>query len=308
MNRNNLWKFIIVVVVVAWSFIEMYPPIGRDLVQEFKDKAIGSRKDATYTNILETLDKLQQKNPQRAFANLIDAVSTNDITVYFPQFPEAKNEAKPSRAILNRLQQDAAGKIHLGLDLQGGTSFLMGMDPNWLAANTNGIGAQQGGREHMLYQAVEVLRKRVDKLGVAEPIIQPEGDDRILVQLPGLSDSEKDRARTNLEQAAYLEIRLVHPDSAKLINEGLSEPGYETLVLREPGTNGQTIARPYLVKKKAELTGKHITTAGVSRDALGRHGRRLASCRARRAARHDPRRQFPASRRGLSLHVLCPAR
>jgi len=75
MNRNNLWKFIIVVVVVAWSFIEMYPPIGRDLVQEFKDKAIGSRKDATYTNILETLDKLQQKNPQRAFANLIDAVS-----------------------------------------------------------------------------------------------------------------------------------------------------------------------------------------------------------------------------------------
>ena len=57
MNRNNLWKFIIVVLVVVWSFVEMYPPIGRDLVQEFKDKAIGSRKDAAYTNILERLEK-----------------------------------------------------------------------------------------------------------------------------------------------------------------------------------------------------------------------------------------------------------
>src|SRR5258708_3199963 len=143
MNRNNLWKFIIVVLVVVWSFAEMYPPVGRDLVQEFKDKAIGSRKDATYTNILERLEKLQKNNPQRAFGNLAEAVSTNDITVYFPQFPEVKSEADPSRAVLNRLQRDAAGKIHLGLDLQGGTSFLVGMDSNWLAANTNGIGAQE---------------------------------------------------------------------------------------------------------------------------------------------------------------------
>jgi SecD/SecF fusion protein len=166
-----------------------------------------------------------------------------------------KSEADPSRAVLNRLQQDAAGKIHLGLDLQGGTSFLVGMDTNWLAANTNGISAQQGGRENMLYQAVEVLRKRVDKIGVAEPIIQPEGDSRILIQLPGLSDADKDRARENIKKAAYLEIRLVHPDSSKLISEGLTEPGYETLTLREPGTNGQTTARTYLVKKKPELTG-----------------------------------------------------
>lgn len=270
MNRNNLWKFIIVVLVVVWSFIEMYPPVGRDLVQEFKDKAIGSRKDAAYTNILERLEKLQQKTPQRGFGNLVEAVGTNDITVYFPQFPEVKSEADPSRAVLNRLQQDAAGKIHLGLDLQGGTSFLVGMDTNWLTANTNGISAQQGGRENMLYQAVEVLRKRVDKIGVAEPIIQPEGDSRILIQLPGLSDADKGRARENIKKAAYLEIRLVHPDSSKLLSEELTEPGYEALTLREPGTNGQTTARTYLVKKKPELTGKHITTAQVNRDSLGR--------------------------------------
>jgi len=90
----------------------------------------------------------------------------------------------------------------------------------------------------VLSQAVEVLRKRVDKLGVAEPIIQPEGDDRILVQLPGLSDEDKDRARTNLNKAAYLELRMVHPDSAKLLADGLSEPGYEVLRLKGTSTKG----------------------------------------------------------------------
>jgi SecD/SecF fusion protein len=270
MNRNNLWKFIIVVLVVVWSFVEMYPPIGRDLVQEFKDKAIGSRKDAAYTNILERLEKLQQITPQRAFGNLVEAVGTNDITLYFPQYPEAKSEAYPSRAVLNLLQRDAAGKIHLGLDLQGGTSFLVGMDPDWLAANTNGVMAQQGGRETMLYQAVEVLRKRVDKIGVAEPIIQPEGDSRILIQLPGLSDADKDRARENIKKAAYLELRMVHPDSAKLLADGLSEPGYEVLRLRSPLTNGQTFSTNMLVERKPVLTGKHITTARVNRDTLGR--------------------------------------
>ncbi len=272
MNRNNLWKFIIVVVVVAWSFIEMYPPVGRDLVQEFKDKAIGARKDAAYTNILETLEALQQKYPQRAFGNLVEAVGpTNDITVYFPQYSDVKNQPDPSRAVLNHLQQEAAGKIRLGLDLQGGTSFLVGMDTNWLAANTtNGIMAQQGGRQTMLYQAVEVLRKRVDKIGVAEPIIQPEGDDRILIQLPGLSDADKDRARENIKKAAYLELRMVHPDSGKLVSQGLSEPGYEVLRLKGTSTNGDSGFNSLLVEKKPVLTGKHITSARVDRDALGR--------------------------------------
>src|SRR5260221_14233693 len=242
MNRNNLWKFIIVVVVVPWSFVEMYPPIGRDLVQEFKDKAIGSRKDAAYTNILERLEKLQQINPQRGFGNLVEAVGTNDITLYFPQYPEAKNEANPSRAVLNLLQRDAAGKIHLGLDLQGGTSFLVGMDPAWLAANTNGMLAQAAGRAQVLDKAVEVLRKRVDKLGVAEPIIQPQGDDRILIQLPGLSDAEKDRARENIKKAAYLEIRLVHPDSDTLVLQGMGEPGCEFLRYPHKQRDGRDVA------------------------------------------------------------------
>ncbi len=64
-----------------------------------------------------------------------------------------------------------------------------------------------------LSQAVEVLRKRVDQFGVAEPVIQPAGGNRILIQLPGLSQSAKESAKTQIQKAAYLEFRMVKDDS-----------------------------------------------------------------------------------------------
>ena len=61
-----------------------------------------------------------------------------------------------------------------------------------------------------LSQAVEVLRKRVDRFGVAEPVIQPAGNNRILIQLPGLSEADQARAKVSIQKAAFLEFRLVH--------------------------------------------------------------------------------------------------
>src|ERR1017187_6126985 len=46
-NQNNRWKFAIVVLVLAWSFYEMYPPAGRNLPKEFQAKAVG--KDKTFS-------------------------------------------------------------------------------------------------------------------------------------------------------------------------------------------------------------------------------------------------------------------
>jgi len=104
--------------ILAWSFYEMFPPVGRNLVKEFQDKAV--RRDPTFASITERVRVLQQERPERSFANLLEATGTNDLTRYFPGY-EVKDQPNPSRAILNRLQLDAAGKIKLGLDLQGGT-------------------------------------------------------------------------------------------------------------------------------------------------------------------------------------------
>jgi SecD/SecF fusion protein len=277
MNRNNLWKFIFVVLVILWSFYEMYPPTPRNLAAEFQEKAV--RPDAAYTNIVERLQKLQAAHPERAYANLKEAIGTNDITRYFPQY-EISGELDPNRAVLTRLQREAAGKIKLGLDLQGGTSFTVGVDYSRAVNGTNaeatGTNAMNAGvaderKNVMLSQAVEVLRKRVDRLGVSEPVIQPLGEDRIEIQLPGLSEADKDSARANIQKAAYLEFRMVHEDSDKLLREGLPVPGYEVLKEKRVNADGKQEISAYLVKKKAErgLTGKYIKSAMVGRNNVG---------------------------------------
>src|SRR5206468_10208923 len=155
MKRNNIWKFVLVAFIVVWSLWEIYPPTNRDLVEEFKNRAVNT--DTNFTAILNRVQELQRQAPGRAFVNLQEAIGTNNITRYFPLVNVAA-EDDPTLAVLHRLQRDAAGKIKLGLDLQGGTSFLVRMDTNKLAQ------AEQ--RSRALSQAQEVLRKRVDRFGV----------------------------------------------------------------------------------------------------------------------------------------------
>ena len=255
----------LVLSVIAWSLYEMYPPVGRSLAKQFQATAVG--KDATFTAIVARQQSLQRERPDRAFANMVEAVGTNDISRYFPALG-AKNQANPTRAILNRLQQQAAGTIKLGLDLQGGTSFLVGIDTNHLAADTNSSLALSERANQALSQAAEVLRKRVDRFGVAEPVIQPAGNDRILIQLPGLSDADKDNARAQIQKAAYLEFRLVEPESDSLVLLGTGEPGYELLRHPHKSSDGRDVPG-YLVKKRPELTGKYVKTAFVARDQFG---------------------------------------
>ncbi len=270
MNRNNLTKFVIVIVVLVWAFIEMWPPVGPNVGDFFQQEAVGKFKDADYTNIVQALTKLQQESPRTPFRNLADAIGTNDITKYFPQ-PEyrAPNDNQdPSRYVLNRLQKASAGKIKLGIDLQGGTSFLVEMDTNSIATGTNSSLEKEAMTKAALSQAVEVLSRRVNKFGVAEPVIQPQGNNRILIQLPGLTDDERKEASNTISQVAFLEFKLVHPDSESLVLQQLGAPGYD--FIPSPYTLGDGRKVPgYLVKRKAELTGDAITDARVDRNMAG---------------------------------------
>jgi SecD/SecF fusion protein len=258
MNRNNFWRFILVVLVILWSLYELYPPEGRDLLLFFREKAVN--RDPAFTTFFQKAQALQKAMPEKPYDNLVEAIGTNDITHYFPSFG-AKDQLHPTTYILNRLQREAAGRIRLGLDLQGGTSFLVSMDTNRLAQATDSSTA--------LSHAVEVLRKRVDKFGVAEPVIQPEGNDRILVQLPGLSAADQESAKAAIQRAAFLEFRLVSPTSDQDIKDGIVQPGYEILKRKERMRNGRERTEEVEVRKKAEMTGSGIKSAMVVRGNMG---------------------------------------
>jgi SecD/SecF fusion protein len=162
----------------------------------------------------------------------------------------------------------AAGKIHLGLDLQGGTSFLIRLDPP-----ADEKGAKKEITKDMVEQAMEAIRKRVDQFGVSEPIITPQGTDRILVQIPGLDQEKIKDAREQLRKVAKLEFRLVHPSSSALvaaIESGQQVPpaGYSIQsMVTERG--GKPVSNKLLIKNKPDLLGSRVTHAGAFFDAQG---------------------------------------
>jgi SecD/SecF fusion protein len=150
-------------------------------------------------------------------------------------------------------------KIALGLDIQGGTSFLIRL-----------VGGDKEVNKGMLEQAVEVIRKRVDYFGGGEPIISPVGNDRILVQIPGLKPEKIQEAREQLSRVAKLEFRLVYADSGqrlKQIDDGqeVIPPDYRIEVYKAHAERGDKTEKPkeerLLVKKKADLGGDRVTSA-----------------------------------------------
>src|SRR5471032_465580 len=272
MKKNNLGWFIFVVLVVLWSFYQIYPPTSRDLIQQFSSRA--EKQDAAFTNILQRLAPLQAANANREFANLLEAIGTNDIQDYFQNI-NAKDQLYPTTYILNQIQRDAAGKIKLGLDLQGGTEFLVEMDTNKLVSasdDTNKV-VTSTDISGAISQAVEVLRKRVDAFGVAEPVFQPAGGNRILIQLPGLSEADKDDAETNISRAAFLEFRMVKDDSDEIIKNGEPiPPGYELLKHILPPDDGKPQPPEVVIVSKKAANGLHgdiVTRASMGRGQMG---------------------------------------
>lgn len=260
---RNVWKtsLALTILAIAWAFYSIYPPTPRDLIRVFEKQA--EYVDTNFTAIVEQARSLQEANPDHAFRNLQMAVGTNDLIRYFPSLAD-EEAADQNRQILNQIQRRAAGKIKLGLDLQGGTSFLVAMDTNRFENVVD--------KRHALEQAMEVLRKRVDRFGVAEPQLQPQGENRILIQIPGLSEADKESAKSTLQRAAFLEFRMVHPQSAELVQQEIVEPGYEIKEERTRRRDGQEPqpTRRYLLRKTPErgLTGKHVDRSGVYLDPV----------------------------------------
>lgn len=135
-------------------------------------------------------------------------------------------------------------------------------------------------KESAVSQALETIRNRVDQFGVAEPLIQRQQADQILVQLPGIKDPQ--RALDLIGRTAQLEFTLLSEDSPAWSKLPASVPaGQEETIARDVAPllkpdeellyeretvkeTGEVKKRPYIVKKIPALTGDLLTDARVS--------------------------------------------
>jgi preprotein translocase subunit SecD len=120
-------------------------------------------------------------------------------------------------------------------------------------------------RRFAVEQNITALRNRVDELGVAEPVIAQQGQDRIVVQLPGVQDTA--RAKEILGRTATLEIRLVDEENALLAGSGRAPPGSRIFHFRD-GT-------PILLKNRVIYSGDNIVDAAPGFD--GQTGQPIVS-------------------------------
>jgi preprotein translocase subunit SecD len=122
-----------------------------------------------------------------------------------------------------------------------------------LVATINPVAAKRV-QEQAIKQNITTLHNRINELGVAEPVIQQQGLDRIVVQLPGVQDTAK--AKDILGRTATLEIRMVE-ESAEARAAELSNAPVPFGTERYLDRNGQAV----IVKKQVVLTGENLTDA-----------------------------------------------
>lgn len=168
---------------------------------------------------------------------------------------------------MSRLPQIALLFLAIGLVKEAaaeGIELVIGIDTNQIPADTD-LTAEQA-------NAIKVFRKRLQALGIRKHALSPVDRDRILVQLPGLSAKDKqDEVRRVLGRGAFLSIHLVHPDSDRLVAEGITVwPGYTNMIELRRMPDGTTQRLPHWVNKKPErgLTGKFLKSAMVARDRV----------------------------------------
>jgi len=117
-------------------------------------------------------------------------------------------------------------------------------------------------KDNALHQALETIRNRVDQFGVSEPVIVRQGDNQILVQLPGIKDPQ--RALDLIGRTAQLEFKLVDEENAVRYTGGVLPEGDEVLTMKSKNKEtGISTTTPILLKKQAVLTGDLLTDARV---------------------------------------------
>ena len=185
--------------------------------------------------------------------------------------PTFRFYAKPEQERLGMVGQNRPkfvdSALKLGLDLQGGMYMVLEIDDSQLSDDA---------KKDALDRVLKIVRNRVDQFGVAEPVIQKQGDKRIIVQLPGLQDPS--RAKTLLGQTALLEFRLV----------------------RETDEMRRAIQDLDLALKGVEIKGSAVDTAGV---VAGTPGDTTAVAR---AATTTTAPETAADREATALDSLIP--
>ena len=147
--------------------------------------------------------------------------------------------------------------VNLAIDLAGGSQFVVQIQPSEGASVSKEDQAE----------VINTFQKRLDPDGQKNLMIAPQGNDRVIIQMPGISDEERERTKTIIKKTAKLDIVLVHPDADnpsfrnQMLNtsEGEVILGYEVV----EGYEGD-VTKKEIVQRGVSVSGEHVTNAFIN--------------------------------------------
>jgi preprotein translocase subunit SecD len=245
MKKKLQWKLALTLISIGLCIFLIYPPkdkikLGLDL------------KGGTHL-VLQVLteDAINMETDQQ-ISRFEEVFKRNNIT-----YTEAAKE-KPGRFYFRGFNPDQEGKIRDLID-QYTREWDYSFTGDRVVFSLKQVAAQFL-RDQAVNQTLETIRNRVDQFGVAEPVIQRQGSDRIVVELPGIEDPE--RVKNLIKVTAVLEWKLVKAgpagDEETLLQEFSGKlPEDAEIVKSDPKRGYQGY---YLVSRVATVTGKDLRT------------------------------------------------
>jgi preprotein translocase subunit SecD len=252
------WKIVLILAVIVFSVVMLYPPgekinLGLDLkggmhlvFRVETDEGIKKQTDNEVVRLKKELNELSIKYDRivRQGSNKIDIIGTT--------------------------YEDENKITELLDDLFRDWDYLVTSSGVTLSLRPN-IEIQMA--EQTVNQALETIRNRVDEFGVAEPVFQREGDDRLLIQLPGVSDTEKMRVMSLIKSTAMLEFKKVaagpfasEADALKQYNGVLPE---DLSIIKWSSKAKVEGANVSVLESASVLTGRDLKIAKRSQDQWG---------------------------------------
>jgi SecD/SecF fusion protein len=185
------------------------------------------------------------------------ALTPNTISIKLPNFSNADSEKIHALVIAKQPVQP----LKPGIDLAGGASFTVMVQPK--VDESNGEITEVSAEA--VQQAIKTLEGRLNPDGTKDMLIQPQGKDLIIIEMPGVSEEEAAWVRERIKDQAVLELRAVHPQWSTLgrqVAEGKTiVPGYKHYLYKDTNAKGEEFTQDLLLEKRGDLKGKHVKNA-----------------------------------------------
>ena len=256
MTSNLRWKLIAIFVVVALAVVAFYPPkdkvkLGLDLKGGVHLVLRVQTDDALKLETETSAERLRDELTRQGVA--IGAVVPQDARSFRVEGVPGDRDAD-----FRRIADEWVGQV-FDRAASGGGAYAFTLK----TAQVNRL------RQEAVAQALQTIERRVNELGVAEPIVAPHGEgDQILVQMPGVTDVA--RAKEIIRSTALLELKIVEDGPAPTREALLAARGGQVPPDLEivPGASeaGDTGPAFFLVKRAAGITGRDLRNARPSLD------------------------------------------